>query len=71
MLAPVTVAKNCCVLAVPVDGARKAYGGEIAMATEPVGTVTVISAVAVREGSARLMAVSTTGFIAGGDAGAR
>jgi hypothetical protein len=33
--APVTVAKNCWVLGVSVDGARKAYCGEIAMVTEP------------------------------------
>ena len=65
------MATNCCVTGVPVDGARKAYCGEMAMAIEFVGTAMETTAVALFEGSAWLMAVSTTGFIGGTAAGAR
>jgi hypothetical protein len=58
-------------MGVPVDGARKAYCGEIVMATEPTETAMETTAVALREGSAWLIAVRTTGFIVGTVAGAR
>jgi hypothetical protein len=68
---PVTVAKNCCVLTVPVDGGTKAYAGEMATLTGPVSLVTVIIAAPLLDGSAWLVAVSTTGFVAGAEVGAR
>ena len=71
MADPVTVAKNSSVLSTPVEGARKAYRGEITTATELAGPTMETRAVALREGSAWLMAVSTTGFVEGSDAGAR
>jgi hypothetical protein len=68
---PVTVAKNRCVLAVPVDGATKAYAGEMATLTVPTWLLMVMIAAPLRDGSAWLVAVSTTGFVAGAEAGAR
>lgn len=67
---PVTVAKNCRVLRVPVEGAKNAYGGAIVTLTGPVMTLIRIVAVPLREGSAWLIAVSVTGFVGGADAGA-
>ena len=68
---PVTVAKNCRVLSVPVERARNAYGGAIATFTGPVITLIKIAAAPLREGSAWLVAVSVTGFVGGADSGAR
>jgi hypothetical protein len=48
-----------------------AYGGEIATATGPEGATTLIVALPLRDGSAWLVAVSVTGFVAGAEAGAR
>ena len=70
-VAPVTAAINCCMTGVPVDGARKAYCGEMVMAIELVGTAMETTAVALFEGSAWLVAVSTMGFVVGTAAGAR
>jgi hypothetical protein len=68
---PVTVAKNCLVLSVPVEGARNAYGGATVTLTGPVMTLIRIVAEPLREGSAWLVAVSVTGFVGGAEAGAR
>lgn len=52
LVVPLTVEKNCCVLAAPVVGAMNAYGGEIV--TEIVAAVFVIVMIALplRDGSA-------------------
>ena len=71
MLVFETAAKNCCALGVPDEGAMNAYGGEIATATGPEGATTLIVALPLRDGSAWLVAVSVTGFVAGAEAGAR
>ena len=71
--APVTVAKSCWVLSVPVETGRKAYDGEMATATGPPpdGPAMTIEAAPLCDGSAWLVAVSVTGFMAGTDDGAR
>jgi hypothetical protein len=71
LLLPVTVAKNCCVLGVLVEGGTKAYAGESATLTGPAKLVMVIIASPLRDGSALLVAVSATGFVAGTEFGAR
>ncbi len=67
----VTVAKNCRALSVAPDGGTNAYGGDTVTATGPEATAIVITATPLRETSAWLVAASTTGFIAGANAGAR
>lgn len=67
---PVTVAKNCCVLAAAPDGQMNAYDGEIVTATVELMFETEIAADALFEGSASLIAVTVTGFGAGTAAGA-
>ena len=54
-----------------MDGARKAYCGEMVMAIELVGTAMETTAVALFDGSAWLVAVSATGLVVGTAAGAR
>jgi hypothetical protein len=66
-----TAAKNCSVLGVPAEAATNAYSGEIVTATGPDGAAIVIVALPLLEGSAWLVAVSVTGFIAGAEFGAR
>ena len=67
----VTLAKNCCVLSVAPDAGTNAYAGDTVTATGPEAAPIVINATPLRETSAWLVAVSTTGFIAGANAGAR
>jgi hypothetical protein len=54
-----------------VDGGTNAYGGEITIATGPTEPEMATIALAVLELSARLVAVSVTGFDEGTEAGAR
>ena len=71
LLVSVTDAKNCMVLSVPVEGATIANGGEISTATGPAVPVMAIIALPLFVASARLVAVSITGFDRGTAAGAR
>jgi hypothetical protein len=71
LLLPVTDAKNCCMLGVPVEGATKVYVGETATLTVPDGFAIVTVATPLREGSALLVAVSATGLLAGTELGAK
>lgn len=64
---PETFAKNCCVLAPPLEGAIKAYVGEIATATGTFVPAMSMVALPLREASALLVAVRITGFVAGAD----
>jgi hypothetical protein len=66
-----TAAKNCSVLGVPVEGATNAYAGETVTATGPDGAAIVTVALPLLDGSAWLVTVSVTGFIAGAEFGAR
>jgi len=68
---PITFAKNCNVLGVPDDGATIANTGLMVTVTGPELPVTSTIAIPDLEGSALLTAVSVTGFVAGGEAGAR
>ena len=68
---PVTLAENCCVLSTPVEGGTNAYAGETTTATGPEGPAMRTLAVPLRDGSARLVAVRITGFVAGVDVGAK
>ena len=67
---PVTVAKNCRVLGVPVEGGTKAYDGETVTEMGPDCEAMVTSAAPDWEESARLVAAMVTGFAAGTEAGA-
>ena len=69
--APVTLAKNCCVLRDPPDAGTNAYVGEIVTRKSPDDGEIVIAAMPVREGSAWLVATSVTGLGDGTVAGAR
>jgi hypothetical protein len=68
---PVTVAENCCELGLLVEGARNEYCGESVTAIEPLAPWKKISAAALRDGSAWLVAVRITGLVAGAEAGAK
>jgi len=71
LLIPVTAAKNCLVDNVPVEGGTIANRGDMAIVIGPLGPEIVTIAFPLFEGSALLVAVSTTGFVRGMDAGAR
>ena len=66
-----TLAKNCRVLSVPVERATNAYGGEISTLSGPTGPEIATIAFPLFDASARLVATSVTGFVAGTAAGAR
>jgi len=68
---PVTLAKNCHVLAEPPEAGTNAYAGAIVMPTTPDDVEIVIADVPVREGSAWLVAARVTGFGDGTAVGAR
>ena len=68
---PATVATNCCVVSVPVDGAINVNAGAIETVGVPLDPVRMIVAVPLFVGSAWLVAVSVTGFTVGRRAGAK
>lgn len=67
----VTVAKKCWVSGEHLDGSRNAYSGAIVMVAPAFGDVIEIVAVPLLEGSATLIAVTTTVFGLGAVEGAR
>jgi len=72
LLVPVTVAVNCNWLGAEPDGGRNALAGETTTSDDapPVPTI-LICALALRDASALLVAVSSTGFCEGTVLGAR
>jgi hypothetical protein len=68
---PLTCAANCCVLGVLVEGATNAYAGDTTTLTPPGEPKKKIAALAFRDGSAWLAAVSETLPALGVDAGAK
>jgi hypothetical protein len=59
------------VLTVPAEAGMNAYAGEIEMETDPLDDTIMMAALALREASAWLTAVSATAGFAGTVAGAR
>jgi hypothetical protein len=68
---PPTCATNCCVLGVPVEGGMNAYAGDTTTLTPPGDPEKKIVALAFRDDSAWLAAVSVTLPALGVDAGAK
>ena len=68
---PATCATNCCVLGVLVEGGMNAYAGDTTTLTPPGDPKKKIVALAFRDGSAWLAAVSVTLPALGVDAGAK